>query len=171
MAQQPHASHCQLAIGRPEPLGQGRVQLAKAGSLPATACISVGPASLSHLQTLASLQRSCLTLHAPQDPSSPLLWWQAVICDPSLSVPGPEEEAQRKPARLWPSDRSARLPWPALEAVLQEIVAAGGNRTAYLSQYYPGGKRRHVHVCPSGVLSRGGTGGRCSLPAGNAAGP
>ena len=118
---------------------------------------------------LASLQRSCLTLHAPQDPSSPLLWWQAVICDPSLSVPGPEEEAQRKPARLWPRDRSARVPWPALEAVLQEIMAASGNRTAYLSQYYPNGKRRHFHVGPSGVLSRGGA--RCSLPAGNAAGP
>lgn len=63
-----------------------------------------------------------------QDASSQLLWWSAVVCDPSLSEPGPKEVAGQEPARYWPRDRSVRVPWPVVRAVLEEAVALRGDR-------------------------------------------
>ena len=89
-----------------------------------------------------------------QDNSSQLLWWFAVVCDAAISAPGPNELAGREPARWWPRDRSVRLPWAALQAILEQVVALGGDRRRYIQeQFLPGTHRFNVGA--AGVLSRG----------------
>lgn len=93
-----------------------------------------------------------------QDPSSQLLWWVLIICDPSISTPGPEEAASTGSKKWWPRDRNVRLPWSALEAALTQAVALGGDRQRYKEQYHRT-KRNIFTVGPRGVLSQNGT--RC----------
>jgi len=76
------------------------------------------------------------------------------VCDASLSSPGPDEVAGREPSRWWPRDRSARLPWSVLEALLREIVEVGGDHQRYLHEYFVPGRHR-LHFTAAGVVSRG----------------
>lgn len=96
-----------------------------------------------------------------------MLWWLAVVCDPAISQPGPAEVAGTGKAGWWPRDRSVRPPWAALEAVLGEVVSAGGDRQRYLDLYRNATHRFNVGA--GGVLSRGvgpeGEHGGCPDPA------
>ena len=128
-------------------------------------------ARLPHCPPASSLP-ACLTarllphcLPVAQDPTSRVMWWVPVICDPALSTPGPAEQAGQEPARLWPRDRSATFPWSVLEAILQDIVAAEGNQRRYLRRFFGSGAYR-LNVGASGVLTRGGT-----CPASNSSSP
>jgi hypothetical protein len=88
-----------------------------------------------------------------QDPTSQLLWWVLNICDPSLSSPGPEEQQKIGSKKWWPRDRSARLPWAALEVLLAQIVDADGKFQSYLQEWYRPGK--YVQdVGSSGILGQ-----------------
>ena len=89
-----------------------------------------------------------------QDTSSQLLWWHAVVCDAAISAPGPDELAGREPARWWPRDRSVRLPWAALQAILEQVVALRGHRQRYIQEQFLLGIH-HFNVGAAGVLSRG----------------
>ncbi|PSC75686.1 LRR repeats and ubiquitin-like domain-containing protein isoform A [Micractinium conductrix] len=89
-----------------------------------------------------------------QDASSQLLWWSAVVCDPSLSEPGPKEVAGQEPARYWPRDRSVRVPWPVVRAVLEEAVALRGDRQRYLDEFYLPGRHR-FYFTADGVVGHG----------------
>ncbi|KAL4424793.1 hypothetical protein ABPG77_000833 [Micractinium sp. CCAP 211/92] len=89
-----------------------------------------------------------------QDASSRLLWWSAVVCDASLSTPGPEEAAGREPSRWWPRDRSSRVPWAVLQTILEEIVQVAGDRQRYLAGYFVPSRHR-FHFTAQGVVSRG----------------
>lgn len=89
-----------------------------------------------------------------QDPTSRLLWWVLNIADPALSSPGPEERQQAGSKRWWPRDRSARLPWAALEALLARIVELGGDRERYLQEWHRTGKYL-LDVDSSGAVQPG----------------
>ena len=107
----------------------------------------------------------CLPPPAPraQDPSSSLLWWRAAICDPTLSTPGPWEVAKQWGANTWARDRSARLPWAALKALLQQIVAAEGDFLRYKREYFDTGRHQH-NVVGGGAASTPGM--QCPPPLG-----
>ena len=77
-----------------------------------------------------------------------------IVCDPTLSTPGPLEAQKTGPKAWWPRDRSVRLPWPALEAVLAEVAAAGGDRQRYMAEWYSAGRHR-FNVGAAGVLKQG----------------
>ena len=83
-----------------------------------------------------------------------MLWWLAVVCDPSISEPGPAEVAGIGKPPWWPRDRSTRLPWAALDAILREVVAVDGDHQRYIDQYYRSWLHR-FNVGAAGVLSRG----------------
>lgn len=108
---------------------------------------------------------------APQDPSSQLLWWLAVVCDPAISQPGQAEVAGTGKPPWWPRDRSSRVPWQALEAILAELAAVGGDRQRYLDDYYTRWLHR-FNVGAAGVVSRGvgrdGEHSGCPAPDGQA---
>lgn len=85
-----------------------------------------------------------------------MLWWVAVLCDPAASTPGPSEQARQPPEDWWPRDRNVRLPWAAVEEVLQEVVAVGGSQQRYMEQYFDTWRHR-FNFDAAGVISRGGS--------------
>ncbi|KAI3437750.1 hypothetical protein D9Q98_000198 [Chlorella vulgaris] len=91
-----------------------------------------------------------------RDATSQLLWWVAVTCDPAASSPGPAELAGEGLEEWWPRDRDVRLPWSAVEEVLQQVVAAGGSQQRY-RELYDAGLHRFNFDAAGGVTR----GGRC----------
>lgn len=82
------------------------------------------------------------------DPTSQLLWWSIVACDGALSAPGIVEaegvfdKLQDKSTNNYARNRSVRLRWAALEAVLRRIVDARGKAEAYRRGYFETGDWR-----------------------------
>eukprot|EP00887_Chlorella_sp_A99_P001146 scaffold14.g1146.t1 len=84
---------------------------------------------------------------AAEDPSSQLLWFVIVLCDPEAWRPTFSE------AR--PVDRSTQLPGSALEAALGLVAQLRGDRRRWLAELYGRGMHR-INVGPGGRLTRGG---------------
>lgn len=91
-----------------------------------------------------------------QDPELTTSWWSLRIADPALSQPGPYEAAGQEPRSHWARDRSVRLPWHALQAVLEAAVAEAPAGDTDIYRRVAAAQSQVFTLLPGGVLRRNG---------------